>query len=258
MHVRTCCATTVVVLSFTGCATLLNSTPQSIYVTSSSQKTGIKVEVTTAEGSYPTSLPSTINATSNWTWPSIEVVDDCYEHVTVLLPRSIAPSYWLNILNMYGFLIDPLTGRLWHYDNYVILPLEEKVECSRQKLSGKSISPAIPNDRGSEAKPSEVPFAHNIHWKIDTDPQGAAIQYRIVSSTPEVANTANTYLERSPYEGVKAMNIKGVNHKNIEYVSLSIEVSKPGYYTQKKDISLSAIEQSDEVSIYFSLVRVEP
>lgn len=112
---------------FSGCGTMFNSGSQSIRAVSTNDKE-IKVNITTPSGSYTSKLPTTIVAEpSTFRGVSIQVQDDCYESTQLEVNKSIAGSYWANIFNYgLGFLIDPLTGAMWKYNNLVAIPVTDK------------------------------------------------------------------------------------------------------------------------------------
>ena len=63
------------------------------------------------------------------------------------------------------------------------------------------------------------------------------------------------YLERTPHEAVKRLDIKGITQKNMKFVSVIIEVSKRGYYPQKREFSVASVIQQREISTYFELEK---
>ena len=71
---------------------------------------------------------------------------------------------------------------------------------------------------------TEKYIARNIVWKIESEPQGGAINYRIKSHTNEVSSTSSMYLERTPYEGVRRFDIKGLNYENMKHITIVVEV----------------------------------
>ena len=77
-----------------------------------------------------------------------------------------------------------------------------------------------------------------IRWAIDSDPQGARVFYRVLSSIPAVVkNTNETYLMR-------AFNILGLTYENSRDVQIEIKVVKTGYEAQVKRFNVrQAIDQ---------------
>lgn len=118
----------VVVLS--GCGTMFNSGSQTMQANSSNGKE-VKVNITTPSGTYRSKLPATIVAEpSTFKGVSIQVLDDCYDPSITEVSKGITMSYWANIFNGWGFLIDPLTGAMWKYNNMVSVTVNEKSEKS--------------------------------------------------------------------------------------------------------------------------------
>lgn len=105
------------------------------------------------------------------------------------------------------------------------------------------------------AHEAEEYLSRNIHWRIDSDPRGAVINYRVNSSTREVSSTSEIYLERTPYEAVRRFDIKGLTADNMKFVSIILEVSKKGYYTQRKEFQISSAMQQGEIGMLFELEK---
>jgi len=98
-------------------------------------------------------------------------------------------------------------------------------------------------------------LARNIRWKIDSDPQGAVINFMINSTISEVSSTPAKYLARTPYTGVKRIDIKGLTHENMKFVTIVVEISKRGWHTQLKELQLTSVLQDSEVSLYSELTE---
>ena len=97
-----------------------------------------------------------------------------------------------------------------------------------------------------------------IRWFFDSDPQGAKIFWRVISSIPEeVKNTNETYLMTTPYEETRAFNILGLTYENSRDVQIEIKVSKKGYEDQVKRFNVRQAIDQQEVSSFFQLVPVE-
>lgn len=111
------------------CATMNNQGSQTIIAKAADQQAGVQVEVVTKDGSYLSSLPSTVVGRSSWSGIAIKVVDPCYVPSTFEVPRSLTRSFWANLVFVYGFLIDPLTGYMWNYDDRIEVPVKRKPKC---------------------------------------------------------------------------------------------------------------------------------
>ena len=89
-------------------------------------KEGTKVLVTTPSGSYEDKLPATVIAKSSYKGIQAKVIDERYNTTTVEVGKSITPSFFANLLNGYGFIVDAIVGSFWNYDNISNVPTVEK------------------------------------------------------------------------------------------------------------------------------------
>jgi hypothetical protein len=118
----------IVLLS--GCSTMFNNGSQTMMVRGSDSQEGVKVEVQSSDGVYPTRLPATIVASPSNEGVKVTVTDKCYDRTVTTVKKRVTPSYWANILNIYGFGIDWATGDMWKYDSNTTVILHKKEECS--------------------------------------------------------------------------------------------------------------------------------
>lgn len=94
-----------------------------------------------------------------------------------------------------------------------------------------------------------------IRWDIQSRPQGADIFWRVVSKTPEVKSTNNKYLQTTPYEATKAVDIKGLTPENATNVRIVLRCEKDGYLPQEKEYNVRMIIDQEEISAFFKLVK---
>lgn len=94
-----------------------------------------------------------------------------------------------------------------------------------------------------------------IRWYIVSAPQGADVSWRVVSSTPDVANTNSNYVGTTPYETTESFDIKGLTYNNSGNVQIEIECSRNGYLPQKKRFNLRQVIDQKEISAKFNLVK---
>ncbi len=94
-----------------------------------------------------------------------------------------------------------------------------------------------------------------LRWNVDSDPRGARVSYRVISSVPnEVKNTNEAYISTTPLEETRGFNIKGLTRKNANNISIEIKVEKRGYETQVKRYNLGQAIDQQEISGFFELV----
>lgn len=97
-----------------------------------------------------------------------------------------------------------------------------------------------------------------IRWFFDSDPRGARIYYRVISSCPdEVKNTNEAYLTTTPYEETRGFNIQGLTYDNANNVTVEIKVAKKGYEDQVKRFNVRQALDQQEISGFFELVEKE-
>lgn len=95
-----------------------------------------------------------------------------------------------------------------------------------------------------------------IRWYFDSDPQGARIFWRVISSVPaEVKNTNETYLMTTPYEETRSFNIQGLTYENSRDVQIEVKIVKNGYEPQVKRFNVRQAIDQQEISSFFMLVK---
>lgn len=96
-----------------------------------------------------------------------------------------------------------------------------------------------------------------IRWNILSSPQGADVSWRVVSSTPDVANTNSNFVGTTPYESTESFDIKGLTYNNSGNVQIEVSCEKSGYLTQRKRFNLRQAIDQKEISAKFNLVKDE-
>lgn len=95
-----------------------------------------------------------------------------------------------------------------------------------------------------------------IRWYIDSEPRGARVFWRVISSVPaEVKNTNELYLGTTPYEDTRSFNILGLTYENSRDVQIEIKVLRPGYMEQVKRFNVRQAIDQQEISSFFDLVK---
>ena len=109
----------------------------------------------------------------------------------------------------------------------------------------------------SRDKPGQTALERAIiRWYFDSDPRGARIYWRVVSSIPHIVkNTNETYLMTTPYEETRSFNILGLTYENSRDVQIEIKVSKRGYEDQVKRFNVRQAIDQQEISGFFELVE---
>ncbi len=97
-----------------------------------------------------------------------------------------------------------------------------------------------------------------IRWYFESEPQGARIFWRIISSIPEqVKNTNELWLGNTPFEETRSFNIQGLTYENSKDVQIEIKVRRSGYIDQVKRFNVRQAIDQQEISSFFDMVKVE-
>ena len=97
-----------------------------------------------------------------------------------------------------------------------------------------------------------------LRWYFDSDPRGARVYWRVISSVPaEVKNTNETYLTTTPLEETRSFNIPGLTYDNSRDVTIEIKLSKRGFEDQVKRFNVRQALDQQEISGFFELVPKE-
>ncbi len=95
-----------------------------------------------------------------------------------------------------------------------------------------------------------------LRWYFDSDPRGARIYWRVISSIPHIVkNTNETYLMTTPFEETRSFNILGLTYENSRDVQIEIKVSKKGYEDQIKRFNVRQAIDQQEISGFFELIQ---
>lgn len=127
-------------------------------------------------------------------------------------------------------------------------------------VSPPANDPTIPtgeaNNMVNRDAPGQTALERTIlRWRIDSDPRGARIFYRVISSIPEIVkNTNETYLMTTPFEETRAFNILGLTYENSRDVQIEFKVTKIGYEDQIKRFNVRQAIDQQEISSFFELV----
>lgn len=183
------------------------------------------------------------------------ITKDGYKEKDVHMGTSIQPAFWGNLIfgGIPGGLIDVATGKMMKWSNNLIdVTLTEKIvkDAARQQIDDNSMQRVDRNNAGKTDMEKTV-----LRWYFDSDPRGARISWRVISSVPdEVKNTNETYLTTTPLEETRSFNIPGLTYENAADVTVEIKVSKRGYEDQVKRFNVRQALDQQEISGFYELV----
>ena len=142
----------------------------------------------------------------------------------------------------------------------VYLKMKKKApEGSRHSASDPTVTIAENRQRVDRHNAGQTSMEQTIlRWFFDSDPRGARIYWRVISSVPaEVKNTNETYLTTTPLEETRSFNIQGLTYENSRDVTVEVKVSKRGYEDQVKRFNVRQALDQQEISGFFELVPKE-
>lgn len=174
-----------------------------------------------------------------------------YESKDFVVPQKVAGAFWANILlgGIPGMAVDAATGKMKTYKkDFIDVTLLSNTAFREEE-------PVV--DEQVQERDGTLGNLESIilRWNVDSDPRGARVSYRVISSVPnEVKNTNEVYISTTPLEETRSFNIKGLTRKNANNISVEIKVEKRGYETQVKRYNLGQAIDQQEISGFFELV----
>ena len=137
------------------------------------------------------------------------------------------------------------------------------VSCYMQKNSTQTSDKdtSIPRNAASEIVNRDNPGQTNlertiIRWYFESEPQGARIFWRVISSCPDqVKNTNELWLGTTPFEETRSFNIQGLTYENARDVQIEIKVRRNGYLDQTKRFNVRQAIDQQEISSFFEMVK---
>lgn len=153
-----------------------------------------------------------------------------------------------------GFLVDWATGAIYKYPKDISYTFTTPSAHEDPTIvSGEADNRVTRDNPGGTALERTI-----IRWYFDSQPQGARLYWRVISSIPdEVKNTNELYLAPTPYEETRSFNILGLTYENSRDVTVEIKVKKAGYMDQVKRFNIRQAIDQQEISSFFELVKAE-
>lgn len=123
-----------------------------------------------------------------------------------------------------------------------------------------SVDTTIPVDESEYVVTRDAPGATAlektiIRWFFDSEPRGARVFWRVISSVPaQVKNTNESYLGTTPFEETRSFNILGLTYENSRDVQVEVKITKTGYMDQIKRFNVRQAIDQMEISSFYDLV----
>ena len=128
----------LLVLSVSGCSTLINGTDQVVTVDNyyNERKT---IKVLTPQVDYQDTMPARVYVSGGIQTGEylIQVEEECVTKQVIRIPKSLRFSYWLNVFNVVGFFVDYSTGAMWEYPEKFHVPVSYAQDCRNQTANSQ-------------------------------------------------------------------------------------------------------------------------
>ena len=218
-------------------------------------------------------LPYKVKVKRGFSPTKVRVESSGYKPAEVIVDKKFNGVSVLNLTNLLGWGIDAATGAMMKPDSkYYSVSMERKEKPQKETTSTPQVAQApiiyiadnsMVKKEEKKAVSRDNPGATElentiIRWYLDSDPRGARVFWRVISSVPnEVKNTNETYLMTTPYEETRSFNILGLTYENSRDVTIEIKITKRGYEDQVKRFNVRQAIDQQEISSFFELVPKE-
>lgn len=209
---------------------------------------------------------ATVNLKNQLKGKRVEASREGYTSQNFMLDTKIRGRFWWNIfLGIIPMAIDVATGKMMVYNTDVF-----DVSLQKDENSPAQAEPVVAVEPQPQPQPQTQPTGQVVNrntpgttdmekaiirWYIDSEPRGARISYRVISSVPaEVKNTNETYMTTTPLEETRSLNILGLTYENSNNVTIEVKIEKRGYETQVKRYNVRMALDQQEISSFFELV----
>jgi hypothetical protein len=136
-----------------------------------------------------------------------------------------------------------------------------RLRAAQADVAARAVDPTIREGEAQSMVTRDAPGQTSlertiIRWNFDSEPRGARIFWRVISSIPDqVKNTNELYLTTSPYEETRSFNILGLTYENSRDVVIEVKMTAPGYADQVKRYNVRQAIDQQEISGFFDLVK---
>lgn len=259
-----CLSMTTAMLLSASCASILNGSRAKVTV----RNDDVTVPVTLSYDNKVERqifLPYDIKIKRGFKATTITAEADGYGEGKAVVRKKFNPTTLCNIIlgGLPGMGIDAATGAFMKPESKDIFIPFKPVENDKTEVAVETVKvpmalpPAENTERVTRENPGSTSLESTvIRWYFDSEPKGARIFWRVISSIPnEVSNTNELWLGNTPYEGTRSFNITGLTKENARDVQIEIKVKRNGYLDQTKRFNVRQAVDQQEISCFFDMVR---
>ncbi len=251
-------ATAAVGLSLSACATIFTKGSQEVTFKGIPGTTVTDTKKNTVIAEVGQNGFATAHLKKQLSGIDIKASKEGYDSRDLHMGTKIQGWFWGNIVlgGLPGMAIDVATGKMKKFkDTFVDVTLMPSATPAYTEIPNQSQNIEVVTRENPGTTDMEKAI---LRWYFDSDPRGARIFYRVISSVPnEVKNTNETYLTTTPLEETRSFNIQGLTYNNSRDVTIEIKVSKRGYEDQVKRFNVRQAIDQQEISGFFEMVPKE-
>lgn len=242
-----------VALLFTSCATILSGRTAKVTLKNEDVKVPVTLTYNDSKKVEHVYLPCTIKVKRGVKPTIIQASAPGYYDENIFISKKLNHTFWWNILagGIIGIGVDAATGALMKPEKkeYRIPFREAYATTQTETVTPAWQEPIIPNQE-------IVSSGNTIKCIFDSEPQGARIFWRIISSVPEeVENTNELWLGITPFNEARSFNITGLTEKNAQDIQIEVKVKMKGYADQTKRFNVKQAIEQKEISNFFDMVK---
>ena len=243
----------VVVLALPSCASIFCGTKAKI--TLEDPKMAQPVDITTDVSRYnQVKLPYVVKVKRGFKPTNVKVESEGYKPTDITVNKSFNAVAVANLTNFIAWGIDAGTGAMMRPERKHYIFRMEKEDLKDTTIAKGEATKAVDRE-----KPGQTALERAIiRWYFESQPQGARIYWRVISSVPDqVKNTNELWLGTTPFEETRSFNILGLTYENARDVQIEIKVRRNGYIDQTKRFNVRQAIDQQEISSFFDMIKAE-
>ena len=249
-------------VGMTSCATLFSGSKANITVDNNRPVTESVTLTVDEKTYYNVDFPAKIRIKRGFKPTHITAKANGYTDGSATVNKKFnGTSLWNIVLGgVPGYAIDAATGAMMKpTENHYMLNMQPKNYVERTELPEPTNAQTEPQEVVSRDQAGQTTLEKTvIRWYFESQPQGARIFWRVISSVPdEVKNTNELWLGNTPFEETRSFNILGLTYENSRDVQSEIKVRRNGYLDLTKRFNVRQAIDQQEISSFFDMVKAD-
>ncbi len=248
--------------ALTSCATIFSGSKAKITVDNTRPVTTPVTLTVDNQNYYNVEFPTKIRIKRGFKPSQITATAEGYSDGTATVDKRFnGTTLWNLVLGgIPGMAVDAATGAMMKpTEDHYTLNMQPKNYVERQSDTAEQPAESASAERVTRDAAGQTSLERTvIRWYFESQPQGARIFWRVISSVPaEVKNINELWLGNTPFEETRSFNIQGLTYENAGDVQIEIKVRRSGYLDQTKRFNVRQAIDQQEISSFFDLIKAE-